>query len=740
MIYFFRNKAKGPGPIFCWYHMKKIFGLLLLSSPSLFGQYSFIAKVLDGETRQPLAGTSISLLKSGINGKADSSGLVTIHNISRGNQTIVFTCIGYKKVERVFIFPITILDTIEILLEPGAEELEEVLISSTRSNRSMNSTPTRVEVIAGDEIREEADMRPGDIKMLLSESTGIQAQQTSAISANTSIRIQGLDGRYTQILKDGFPIYSGAASGLGLLQIPPLDLRQVEIIKGAASTLYGGGAIAGLVNLLSKVPTEQRIFNFHINVTSAGGLDINSFYSKRFKKSGVTLFVSRNSNKAYDPSNISFSAIPKFERYTINPKLFLYFNDRTKLNFGFNTSFENRLGGDMKFIEGHGDSTHSYFERDISRRVTTQFTLDHQINKENSLTIKNSVGYFNRIIDSRGYEFDGKQYSTFTEATYVNKREKSDWVIGLNILTDRFEEKPLTLVELRNYDQTTFGVFVQNTLNTLNWLSLETGIRADYVIDYGFALLPRISALIKITPGLTSRIGGGFGYKPPTIFTEESERLLFKNVLPVNSDLNKLERSYGANWDVSYHTSVDKITFSINQFLFYTYLNNPLFLEPVPNDLYRLENIPGHIVSKGAETNIKIAYEDINLYLGYTYTDAEIRNNGITSENPLTPKHRLNMDLIYEVENKWKIGSEFYYFSKQLLSDGSIGRNYWLTGFLAERIWKNVSLFINFENIGDVRQTKFGDIYTGSITNPTFKDIYAPLEGFVVNGGIKLRL
>ncbi|HEV3252451.1 MAG TPA: TonB-dependent receptor plug domain-containing protein [Puia sp.] len=360
--------------------MKKILGLLLLSSHSLFAQYSFIAKVLDEGTRQPLAGTSISLPKSGINSTADSSGLVTIHNISGGKQTIVFTCIGYKKVERVLIFPLTIIDTIEILLKPASEELREVIISSTRSNRSINSTTTRVEVIAGDEIQEEADMRPGDIKMLLSESTGIQAQQTSAISANTSIRIQGLDGRYTQILKDGFPIYSGAASGLGLLQIPPLDLRQVEIIKGAASTLYGGGAIAGLVNLISKVPTEQRILNFHFNVTSAGGLDINSFYSERFKKSGLTLFISRNSNEAYDPANISLSAIPKFERYTINPKLFLYFNDRTKLNFGVNTGFENRLGGDMKFIEGQGDSTHSYFERNKTRRLSTQFTLDHQVN------------------------------------------------------------------------------------------------------------------------------------------------------------------------------------------------------------------------------------------------------------------------------------------------------------------------------------------------------------------------
>jgi len=104
--------------------------------------------------------------------------------------------------------------------------------------------------------------------------------------------------------------------------------------------------------------------------------------------------------------------------------------------------------------------------------------------------------------------------------------------------------------------------------------------------------------LIKIASKLTSRIGGGFGYKPPTILTEESERLLYKNVLPINTAINKLERSYGANWDVNYKTLSYEITFSVNQFFFYTYLKNPLFLKPSSNNKYQLQNIPGHIISK----------------------------------------------------------------------------------------------------------------------------------------------
>ncbi len=133
---------------------------------------------------------------------------------------------------------------------------------------------------------------------------------------------------------------------------------------------------------------------------------------------------------------------------------------------------------------------------------------------------------------------------------------------------------------------------------------METGLRGDYVKDYGFALLPRISASFKITPKLTSRLGGGFGYKTPTIFTEESERLLYKDILSISTTTNKLEKSYGANWDVNYKTSFDEFTFSLNQFFFYTYLENPIFLEPVLNNKYQLQNIPGTSFQKAQKQTL----------------------------------------------------------------------------------------------------------------------------------------
>lgn len=707
----------------------------------VFAQNTFNAVVRNSENKNPLIGVTASIKGTSLAATSNENGQIIIVNVPDGVQEIHFSYVGFYERIDTLEFPLKDTSVIEILLKENSEELDEVVISSTRSTRSIQNIPTRIEFIGSEELGEKGNMKPGDIRMLLAESTGIHVQTTSPTSANASIRIQGLDGRYTQILKDGFPIFSGASSGLGLLQIPPLDLKQVEVIKGSTSTLYGGGAIAGLVNLISKTPTEERDLRFHLNGTSGGGLDINGFYGQKFKKIGTTIFASHNRNGAYDPAKIGFSAIPKFERFVLNPKLFVYFNDKTKMNFGVNTTIENRLGGDMLYIKGKGDNTNQYFEENKTQRYSTQFVFDHLINEKSSFQIKNSVSYFNRNTTIPSYQFEGTQTASFTEANYTNSTEKSEWVAGVNIWTDNFKEKQITAFPLRDYSQNTFGAFVQNSFKATDWLQLEAGLRTDYVIDYGAVFLPRVSALFKIANGLTSRIGGGFGYKTPTIFTEESERLQYQNVMPIDDKTNKLEKSYGANADINYRTYIgEDWSFSINQLFFYTYLDNPLLLENPSANLYQFVNSPGYIHTKGTETNIKIGYDDLKLFLGYTYTDARLNQNGTTVESPLTPKHRINSILMYEIEDKWKVGLEAYYFSPQKLNNGTTGEGYFITGFMAEKIWERFSLYINFENFLDTRQTRFGSIYTGTITNPVFKDIYAPLDGFVINGGIKFKL
>lgn len=696
--------------------------------------------IKDAETNEPIKGVAAKIEGTNLVLTSDDNGIVIFENLADGDYTLSVFIDGYGSHKTLFKVPYA-EEFFEIALESEAEEMDEIIVTSTRGTRTISNIPTRVEFIAGEELEEKANMKPGDIRMMLNESTGIQTQQTSATSGNSSIRIQGLDGRYTQILKDGFPLYSGASSGLGLLQTPPLDLKQVEIIKGSASTLYGGGAIAGLVNLVSKTPTEERELRFIINGTSALGLDINGFYSQQFNKIGLTVFASHDRNAPYDPADIQLTAIPKFERYNFNPKLFVNFNEYTKLNFGVNTVFENRIGGNIDYIKDESQYPDSYFEKNKTQRISTQFTFTHKFSEKESLTIKNSFNNFSRVITIPDYVFDGLQNSTFSEISYSKNGDIAEWVTGANLYTDNFTEDSKTAFPLRDYNQITYGAFVQNTVKAKEWLDIETGLRGDYVVDYGFSFLPRISALFKINSKLTSRLGGGLGYKTPTIFTEESERIQYQNVLPINSDFNTLEKSYGFNFDVNYKTNItEDISLSLNQLFFYTNVDSPLILTSLPNNIYQFVNVDGYLNTKGTETNVKLGYRDFKLFLGYTYTDASIDNNGIKSENPLTAKHRLNNVLMYEVEDKWKAGLEAYYYSPQKLNDGTTGREYWIFGFMVEKLWENFSVYANFENFTDTRQTKFGSIYTGPISNPVFKDIYAPLDGFVVNAGIKLKI
>lgn len=710
--------------------------VLLLLSIFCYSQQTIKIKVVSSENKSPVSNANI---KTSLGSTSTDSSGNAILTVPAGKIDIHISHVGY--VSQKISADVSSASVTEVMveLEADEEEEEEIIIQSTRSTRTIRDIPTRVEFIAGEELDEKANMKPGDIRMVLTESTGIQTQQTSATSANSSIRIQGLDGRYTQILKDGFPLYAGFSGGLGLLQTPPLDLKQIEVVKGSASTLYGGGAIAGLVNLISKTPGEERELRFHLDGTSAGGLNLSGFYGQQFNLAGVTVFASRNTNAAYDPANIGLTAIPKSSRTTVNPRVFFNLKEKTRIVLGVNFTKENRIGGDIDFIKNRKQT--GFFERNESDRISTQISIDRKIGDNSFISLKNSFSFFNRKISLESYEFDGKQDASFTELTYAYHGEKHEWIGGVNFVTDRFDEYKITSTPLRDYKQTTFGAFVQNNWRINEKFSLESGLRADNVIDYGFAFLPRISALMKFSPKLTSRIGGGLGYKTPTIFTEDAERLYFAMILPVDEKENELEKSYGLNADINYKTSFadGDVSFSINHLFFYTRINSPLLLRP-DGSFFRFYNANGHIDSKGMETNVRLGYGDFKLFLGYTFTKAYLHEDDVKTENFLTPRHRVNSVLLYEVEEKWKVGLEGYYFGKQRLSDGTTGKSYWITGFMVEKLWPKFSLYINFENFLDSRQTRFDSIYTGSIANPVFRDIYAPVDGFVVNGGVKIRL
>ena len=629
--------------------------------------------------------------------------------------------------------------------EKEAEQLEEVKVQSTRTNRTIRNTPTRIEILGAEELDEKGNMQAGaGITMLLNESTGLQTQQTSATSGNSSIRVQGLDGRYTQILKDGYPNFGNFSSGLSLIQIAPLDLKQVEVIKGPASTLYGAGAIAGAINLISKTPNDKPENTILLNQSHIGQSSINIFSSRKIKQFGYTLLVAENFQKSFDVDNDNFSETPKSNTFTFQPKIFYYPNSKTTFMIGNSFTKGNLKGGDMQVIAGNFDANHTYFEQNKSVRNTTILEFDKKLENNNSFKFKQSLSFFDRQINIPNFEFSGLNTNSFSDISLLVNKQKHTILSGLNILYDNFKQNNANIQNSKSF---TTGIYIQDTWDISEKIKLENGLRIDNV-NYSnqnfnknqFFFLPRFSALFKFNTKFSSRIGGGLGYKTPTIFTEKTETIQYQNILALNNV--SAEKSIGATADINFKTQLgDEKFFSINQLFFITQINDPLILQQNNLGQSFFINASQPVISKGFETNIKlIIEEDFKIFVGYTFTDAKAKYLQTNQNLLLLPKNILLFTTVYEEEKNFKLGFEGFFTDQQYLENGTKTPTFWTFGFMGQKtFWKHFDFFINFENFTNVKQSNYKRVVNPPNNNPTFDEIWTHTEGFVFNGGVKIK-
>jgi len=716
--------------------MKKLIIIILLFPVFANAQNIFKATIKDSLNNEALIG-STAILKGIANGSnADINGKIEIKNIPDGKQTIVFSYIGYEKKELAFTFPLA--DSLQgqtVYLKSEATEMEGVVVTSTRTNSRIEEVPIKVEVLGGEELNEKGNMKPANIAMLLSETTGIQSQQTSAVSGNVSIRLQGLDGKYTQILKDGFPLYGGFAQGLSIMQIPPLDLKQVEVIKGSSSSLYGSDAIAGIINLISKQPQEKRELTFLINQTSLLGTDVNGYFSQRWKKFGFSFLTANNFQTATDVDKDGFSDLPKTQTFNFSPTLYYYFNPTATLCFGLNATFDNRIGGDMQVLANKPDTLHKFFEENISNRISSHLEFDKQYKNDKSITIKNSVSYFDRAINQNTTAFKGNQISSYSEASFNFKIKRHQFVTGINFITENFSEDSTKSNQQRNYNYNTTGLFLQDDWKPTEKFSLQAGLRTDYQNQFGFFFLPRLSIMYKFMPNFYMRAGSGLGYKVPTIFSTASEQEGINNIQPLSKNI-KAEKSIGANLDFNYKTILDgETSITFNQSFFVTQINNPLVL-----DTFNFVNKDKPILASGFESSVRFRWEELKIFAGYTFVDARRKYDKLQTFVPLTPQHKIVTTIVYEKEENYSIGFEGFYTSTMFRDFDSKTKDYLIMGLMLQKHFKHFSIIANCENILDSRQTRFENIVIPPTDAPTFRQVYAPLDGRVFNIALRIKI
>jgi outer membrane receptor for ferrienterochelin and colicin len=554
---------------------------------------------------------------------------------------------GYISFSLHLNFPLSSDYSAGITMAPSSKELEKVIVSSSRTDSRIENTPTRVEVLGSEEVDEESGVKPAHVASLLGDVAGIQTQQTSAITGNTDLRIQGLPGDYTQFLRDGMPVFGGYSGSFSILQIPPLDLKQIEIIKGASSTLYGGGAIAGMINIISRTPQLGKQERFLLlNQSTLKETNIDIYLSERDRKWGYTFFAAGTYQKSVDVNKDGFSDLPITESVELHPRFFLYPNEKNTIALGITTNFEERKGGDMLVLRNFTDAQHQFYILNRSFRNTLDFVWEDHISNKDKLTVKGIASWYYRNIGSNTFGMKGKQLAYYTEVSYLKKLVRHDIVAGLNFNGEKFKKLLPDSTLIDNYDFFTVGIFVQDDWRLHRRVTLESGIRTDFHNEFGTFVLPRISLLFKITAALTTRLGGGLGYKIPTIFHSEIDERDYRHLSFDKNPPVKAERSAGVNWDVNFKKKLGKVDVILNQSFYYTRIGDPLVaVQQSGGIIYHTEAKP--IVTKGFETWIQIAYKGLDAYLGYTLTDTRKKYDAVQPFLELSVKNKFASVISY---------------------------------------------------------------------------------------------
>ncbi len=695
-------------------------------------------QVTNAATGLPVNGATISKNNKSYTA-TDSMGIAMI-SIS-ANSEVEISAVGFQAfVLKTKDYPSSSLYTVK--LTPAESEMEDVIIvASTRSNQNIENAPIKIEILDAEEMQEESAVKPASVLGIIGDISGVQVQQVSAVSGNSNVRIQGLDGRYTQILRDGLPLYESFSGGFGLMSIPPLDLKQVELIKGSASTLYGAGAIGGLVNLISKKPTAEQEGIFTINQTTLKESNINAFLSKKYKKFGYTFYAGATNQSAVDVNKDGFSDVSRTKSFVVHPRLFFYPDNKTTITAGFTSTNDSRLGGDMKVIENKSDSVHQFFEKNKIIRNSAELLAERNFSGKNKFVLKGSVSDFKRDITTHQYNFNAGQLDYFSEASILINQKKHNWVGGVNFSGNQFKQISGDSAYINKVSNNTVGAFLQYGYKFKSNTTLEMGLRNDYHMKYGNFVLPRVSFFHQLNSKWGTRAGFGAGYKIPDALAPQINDYAIIKLLPIGTDV-KPERSYGYNAEVNYKTKWgEENSIFINHAFFLTQLNNPVIATEQSNGTVSFANASKPIITKGFDTYIKLNVEGWELYAGYTYTIAERKYLADNQFVPLTPKFRMSYMLTREWEGKARFCVESSFNGYQYRQDYTKTPSYlFLASMIDYTIAKQCHLILNCENILDYRQSKKESLYTGTISNPQFNALWAPIDGRVVNLCLRLSL
>ena len=334
-------------------HLLYTLSILFLSF-SLFANTNksdanLVGHVLDAATGEHLPFVTIQLANTSIGTVSDASGHFFLTNLPPGETTFIFSMVGYTPIEASLLLHEGMTSEINIALEEESLLIDQVVVTANKYETKKREATTIVNVISPLLIESTASNTMSDV---LDFQTGVRVEMSCQNCGVPQLRINGLEGQYTQLMMDSRPIFSSLASVYGLEQVPAGMVDRVEVMRGGGSALYGSNAIGGVVNIITKEPVRNSL-NISQNSQIVGGkawdnnTNLNGSFVTSDSKIGVFLFGVLRQREAYDHDDDGFSEIPRLNSATLGFRSYFKTSDYSKLTLEYHHVTEARRGGNM---------------------------------------------------------------------------------------------------------------------------------------------------------------------------------------------------------------------------------------------------------------------------------------------------------------------------------------------------------------------------------------------------------
>lgn len=582
---------------------------------------------------QPLELANVYVLKLNSGTSTDSLGNFELKNLPTGKHQCKISSVGYENAQvsvEIFSGKST---TLNIDLVPLTARVNEIVVTGTlKEVRKLESiTPVEVYTAAYFQRNPTSNLFDG-----LNGINGIFADVDNGVSNTTDVQINGLEGNFTMFLLDGVPIMNGLASVYALNTIPMSIIDRIEIIKGASSTLYGSEAIAGVINIKTKNPSEAPRFSANVHLTSM--LETVTDFTTAFRAGKANSFLTlstENSNFRWDIDKDNFMDIPLINRVNVFNKWNFDRKDDKLTSIYGRYLYEDRFGGEMQTKSKERGSNVNYAEaistHQFQAGLQFQLPVKEQIQLMADFSGHIQKGFFG------ANKYNGRQLTGFTQLTWTKRVNKiHDLLIGTSYRIQHFEDNsPLSnslLTDLSPYVHIA-GVFMEDEMAFSKSHHLLLGARFDYSNRNGPMVTPRINyKWLSRDEKNVIRAGVGTGYRTNHLVHEGFGALNGSRTIVIEEPL---KAEYAINSSINY-TRVQQFKsglLSLDASVFYTRFLN--FVEPDYNEdpiLIEYENNNLGATSWGFSAYADFTFNfPLKVGFGFTYSnvfEVELDDNG----------------------------------------------------------------------------------------------------------------